>query len=76
MIPSVVTKEEFHKAIEDIVWDLDCTYVEAAMNYANKVGMDPESVGEMIKRDPVLKSKFQEEAEKAKLVEVIPKLEW
>ncbi len=52
----------FAAAIDAIVWDKDVTVMEAVLMYAEDVGIEPETVGDMVKRDPVMRSKIEAEA--------------
>lgn len=55
--------EEFLKEIEDIFWEIDCTYIEAVIEWCTRNNTEVDSIGELIKRNAVLKAKIQLEAE-------------
>ncbi len=75
-VNSVLVPEEFVSDIEEIVYMADCDYLEAAMIYAERVGVEVETVAALVRKHPVLKAKIQVEAEDLNLVHRTPKLEF
>jgi hypothetical protein len=75
-INSVLVPEQFCQDIEEIVWMADCTYMEAILLYAERLGVEVEAVAAHVKRYPVLKAKLQMEAEDYNLLERTPKLDF
>lgn len=69
MIISVVgSNTSFISEIEDLVWDLDISYIEALLEYSKRKGLDEESVGALARKDSLLLAKLSEEAEELRLI--------
>jgi uncharacterized protein YeaC (DUF1315 family) len=58
----------FHAAIEKIVVDKRCTYMEAVMLYQAEANVEIETVASLVKTNSQLKSFVQSEAEDLNLV--------
>lgn len=54
---------EVTQTIEDIVEELDVSYMEACVVYAERFGIEIETIGEIIEKNQCLKAKIQAEAE-------------
>ena len=54
--------------IEDIVWDKDITFIEAALYYCEKNNVEIEAVAELISKNDNLMNLIREEGEKSKLL--------
>ena len=65
---------QFAKDVEDIVWERDCTYLEAVMLYIEENGVEVEVAASLIKQSSELKSHLTVECESLKLIEVSAKL--
>jgi hypothetical protein len=69
MIISVVgSNTSFIQSIEDIIWELDVSTIEALLVYAQRKGLDEEAVGFMARKDSLLLAKIEEEAEALRLI--------
>lgn len=55
--------------IERIVEECNTDYMDACLEYCKRNDIEPESVGEIIKRSPSIKAKIQEEAEALNFLE-------
>ena len=64
----IITQEVILNAIEPKV-QKGCSYLDAVLDYAERNGIELESVGEVIKRSQILKEKIKEEAITLSLVE-------
>lgn len=60
--------------IEDMVEDLDISYIEACVSYCEKSGMEMETLGDIIEKNQVLKAKIQREAEDLHYMKKKPRL--
>jgi hypothetical protein len=49
--------------IENLVQDKNIQYIDAIVHYSEKSGLEIEFLASIIKKDPVMKSKLQFEAE-------------
>ena len=73
MIISVVgSNTTFIQSIENIIWELDVSTIEALLVYAQRKGIDEEAVGVMVRKDSLLLAKIEEEAHKLKLLNYKP----
>lgn len=54
--------EEFFQEIEDIVWELDVNYIDAIIEWCSRNNSEVDSIGELIKRHPILKAKILQDA--------------
>ena len=69
MILSIVgSNTSFVSEIEDLVWELDCSYLESLLEYSKRKGLDEEAVGSLARKDSLLLAKLSEEAEKLRLI--------
>jgi len=57
------------KDIEELVWLEDITYIEAAIQIAEKHEIEEENIGNIIKNCPALYQKITEEAERLHFIE-------
>lgn len=62
-IEKLLTLEEFNTQIQKFCTDNKTEYIDAVVHWCNKNNIEVETVASWIKKDPVLKSKIQEEAE-------------
>ena len=63
------TKQEIHafsELIEELIWELDISYIDAIAHHCETTGLEIEVAATLI--SPALKSKIQEEAEDLKLI--------
>lgn len=60
-----------HSKIEDIVWDLDVSYLDACLIYCENNDIEEDSFMKMIKGDQKLLSLIYRDAEKLNLVEKV-----
>jgi hypothetical protein len=70
----VTTALEFAKAIEEIVWDKDCSYFDAIILYMEVHGIEAEMVASYLKANVALKEILSEECENLNLIEKTKKL--
>lgn len=66
--------ETFLEEIEDIVWELDCNYIDAIIEWCARQNAEVESIGELIKKNPVLKAKILMDAEDLNFMPKQPRL--
>jgi hypothetical protein len=64
-IPSA---NNFALQIEEMVWQADCSYVEAICIWCEERGLEPEMVASLVKKSAPLKAKIQVEAEALNLI--------
>ena len=58
---NMLTAENILKAIDSKV-NKGSSYMDAILDYADKNGLEVESIGEVIKKSPILKEKIKSEA--------------
>ena len=51
IIQLVGSNTSFVSEIEDLVWELDCSYLESLLEYSKRKGLDEEAVGSMVRKD-------------------------
>lgn len=56
------------KKINDIVFEYDISYIEAIILYSERSKIEVESLGEIVKKTPVLRAKVEEEAEGLRMI--------
>jgi len=61
--PALDTLSLFQAEIDELVWELDITPMEAVILYCETKNVEIESVGALVKKLPVLKASIAEEAE-------------
>lgn len=54
---------DISKQIEEMVWEYDISYMDAALMLAEKLNVEVENIGAMIQQNQNLTAKIQEEAE-------------
>lgn len=59
----ILTVKEFSVIIEKMVSELRCSILEALMIYADKNGVELETIGSLVKNSHTLKAKLAAEAE-------------
>ncbi len=64
----ISTSAEVFEEIQSYV-NRDVNIIDAVMHYAEINGIEPEAVGDMVKRSPKFKAKLRERAEQLNLVE-------
>ena len=62
-IKSVKNAEKFAKDIQELVREKRLSYLDAVIYYCDLKGIEVESVASLIKGNPCIKSKIQEDAE-------------
>lgn len=62
------------KEIETIVYEKKISYIDAALHYCDKNGLEPDMVGDIIRSSPVFKQKVQIEAEKLNFLPKVNRL--
>lgn len=55
--------KKFFKAVDDVVWDRDMTYLEGIMVVCDEKNIDPDELVRLKLISPLLKSLLQEEGE-------------
>jgi mevalonate kinase len=55
--------ESFSEEIEEIVWRDDCSYIDAVLTWCQENSIEPDSVGDIIKKNQAIKQALQVEAE-------------
>lgn len=68
------TKQEIHEfseLIEELIWELDVSYIDAIAHHCETTGLEIEVAATLL--SPALKVKIQEEAEELKLIKNRPK---
>lgn len=66
--------EALIKEIHDIANQGGTSYIDAAVEYANKNDIDIEAIAEIIRKHPNMKSRIQDEAEDLLMMERTAKL--
>lgn len=64
----ILTPEKFSEEIENIVYDLDVSYMEAVVLYCEQNDLEIETVSSLIKKNASLKNNIQLEAEDLNMV--------
>lgn len=67
-ILNILSPEKFSEEIEEIVYDLDVSYMEAVVLYCEKNDIEIETVSALIKKNASLKNHIQLEAEDLNMV--------
>lgn len=70
----IVDIENLGKEIEDIVWELDVSYIDATVLYAERHGIEYDLIGQAVQLNDNLKGRIQEEAEKLRFLPKISRL--
>lgn len=65
---NILTVKQFTAVIEKMVYELDCSYLEALTKYADDNGVEIETIGTLVKGSHVLKAKLAVESEDLKLL--------
>lgn len=65
---TILTVKQFSVVIEKMVKELECSYLEALTLYADKNGVEIETVGSLVKSSHVLKAKLAAESEELGLI--------
>ena len=63
MIVSIEPFQNLTQKIDDFVAETGADYIDAVISYCERFNIEPETLGEIISKNPVLKSKIQLEAE-------------
>jgi len=66
--------EDFLSEIHNIAKNPDSNYIDAIVNYAEQHGIEIESLAEVIRKNPNLRSRVQDEAEELFMLERTAKL--
>ena len=66
-IPFIETPEKIHKEIASYISN-GSSYIDSLVEYSKKHGIEIETLGEIIKKSPVLKQKIRSEAQKMRLI--------
>ena len=66
--------ESFFTEIENLVWDLDVSYIDAVILYCDRKGLETETISTLIKKNTNLKSKIALEAQSLNLLEKTARL--
>jgi selenophosphate synthetase-related protein len=66
--------EEFLSEIHNLAKNPDSNYIDAIVNYAEQHGIEIESLAEVIRKNPNLRSRVQDEAEELFMLERTAKL--
>lgn len=66
--------EEFVAHIHKTARQSDCSYMEAVIDYAQKNDIEIEAIADIIRKNPNLKSRIQDEAEDLFMMEKTAKL--
>tara|TARA_B110000503_G_C7097810_1_gene392423 strand:+ start:1109 stop:1336 length:228 start_codon:yes stop_codon:yes gene_type:complete len=61
--------------VEELVWEHDIGYIEASIMLAEKLGIEEDNFGSLIKTNQYIKAKIQEEAEQLNFLERENRLE-
>lgn len=64
----IPTANAFALQIEEMVWDMDVSYVDAICIWCERRGLEPETVASLVRKSAPLKSKIQDEAESLNLL--------
>lgn len=67
-------QQEIVKEILEIVEELDVTPIEASIIYSERSGIDIEVLGDVIKKNELLKSQIQIEAENLNYIKKVDRL--
>ncbi|MDR3502979.1 MAG: late promoter transcription accessory protein [Legionella sp.] len=62
-------KNNFSEEIEELVWDLDITYMDAVIRWCESKNVEIEQIVSYIKRDPNLKAQIQMEGESKNMLQ-------
>lgn len=68
MTINIVDAKAFHLKIEEIVSTKNCSYVDAVLIYQQEANTEYETVASLVKQNPVLKAKVQEDAVALRMV--------
>jgi Phage late-transcription coactivator len=71
----IISYIEIGERIEDIVYELDVDYMDACMVYCQRNNLEIEFLGALIKKNPYIKGKIQEEAEDLNFMKKSTRLE-
>lgn len=64
----MIDPKQFHIDIENLVAEKGCGYMDALILYQEKAGIEIETVSSLVKQNPLLKAKVEEEAVELLLV--------
>lgn len=68
MTINIVDAKAFHLKIEEIVVSKNCSYIDAVLLYQQEANTEFETVASLVKQNPVLKAKIQEDAVAVRMV--------
>ena len=69
MVLSIIgSNTTFLSQIEDLVWSLDISYIEAVMEYCKRYNAEEEAVGNLVKKEPYILMKIENEAMNLRLL--------
>lgn len=63
----VITQEAFCKMVEETIWQLDCTYMDAVIRVADQRGVELERVNRLLNRS--IREKIEREAQDLNFLE-------
>lgn len=63
----IITKENFCKQVEEAIWQLDCSYMDAVIRVAGKLGVELERVNRLLNRS--IREKIEREAQDLNFLE-------
>ena len=61
--PEIAFFQDIALHIEELVWEFDVGYMEAALMFAEKMGMEEDALGSLIQKNQPLVAKIRKEAE-------------
>lgn len=70
-----VTYETFHREIEEIIEDKDIEYIDAILHWCTSNNVEVEYAASFVKRNQVMKSRVQDEAERLNYLQKTSKFE-
>lgn len=69
-----ITPAQFAKEVEDLVWDLDISYIDSVIMLAEKKSLEVETIAELVHRNEDLKAKIELEGESLHLLPRVARL--
>lgn len=68
MIGLIGSNNSFIEEITDIVWEKDVSFIDAIVIWCEKHNVEPETVGSLVKKDPVLLALVEGEAQDLRIL--------
>ena len=59
----LITPQSFADGVEEVVWEVDCTYIEAIITYCDRMGIELDEVSRLVNKPLKEKLEFEGIAE-------------